>query len=130
MTIYFVVLVVFFFSALIFDNLPFIKCINQINSISKHIIFALKSKTASDYRKERLMKWYSLRLFMKSIKIAVLISVVFFTSFLLLYFASRFILSNGSNVISFLITIQGGSISILAFIVYYLFKRLYAKLRL
>lgn len=128
--IYFVVFLIFFLSALFFDKLPLIKSILEINSIGKRTIYVFQSKTASDYRKERLMKWYSLRLFIESIKIVFLISVVSFVAYLLLYFAAKFILSDESNVFGFLITIQGGLISVLAFIVYYLFKMIYAKFKL
>ena len=128
--IYAVALVVFFSAALFFDKLPFIEFLQDINSLGKRILYAFQSKTASDHRKEQLMKWYSLRLFIVSIKIAFFISIVSLGAFLLLLFASKFILSAENNVFDFIITLQGGLVSILAFIVYYFFKKVYAKFRL
>ena len=130
MMTYIIALVVFFFTALLFDNLPFMKYFEEINSIGRHILYAFQSKTSSDFRKERLMKWYSLRLFIDSIKIVFFISVVSLGAFLLLLFAYTFILSANSNVFGFIITVQGGLVSILAFTFYYFFKRVYVKFRL
>jgi hypothetical protein len=130
MTIYFVVSVIFIFSSLIFDKLPFLKSLTKINSLNRRIIYALKSKTASDYRKEQILKQYSLLLFVESIKIALMVFVTSFVVFLLLYVSSRFILSENSNIFNFIVTVQGGIVSVLSFIVYYLFKKVYVKIRL
>ena len=116
--------------ALCSDILPFLKSIKDIISLGCRILNIFQSKTSSDFRKERLMKWYSLHLFFASIKIIFFVLILFLGVFLILLFLSRFILPPDSNIFQYFITLKGVIVSILAFIFYYLFKKAYARFRL
>ena len=128
--LYILVFVVCFATALFSDMLPLIKSLQDINSLVSRIVYAFRSKYSTDYRNERLMKWYALRLFLASTRIVFYLLIIVLGAYLLLLLASGFILPADCNVFRFIITLQGGIISILAFVVYYLFKRVYAKFRL
>ena len=127
---YGLVFVLFFIVAFFSDKLPFLKFLQEINSLLRRILNAFQSKTSSDYRKEHLIKWYALRLFIASVKITFLLMLVILSAFLILLFVSQFVLKAGNNILEFIITLQSGIVSFLAFIVYYLFKRVYAKFRI
>jgi len=124
------VFVLCFGVAMLSDKLPFLKLLKEIISLGNRVFNIFQSKTSSDYRKERLMKWYSLHLFFASIKIIFFVLIIFLGAFLILLFFSGFILPPDSNIFQYVITFQCGIVSVLAFIFYYLFKKAYAKFRL
>ena len=124
------IFVLFFTIGLFLDWLPFVKSLQRLNFLRGRILYVFQSKTFTDYRKERLLKCYALRLFLASVKIAFLILIVTIVAYLLLLFVSRFLFSADFKVFEFIVTVQGFLVSVLAFIVYYLFKRIYVKFRL
>ena len=132
MTTYALVFVLFLVTALFADKLPFKQSLHEINSLKSRILFVFQSKTTSDYRKERLLKWYSLRLFLVSSKILFYILVVILSAFLFLIFVSDVLLKVHAdrNVFAFIDTLKGVYVSILAFCFYYLSKKVYARFRL
>jgi hypothetical protein len=122
--------VLFFIVAFFSNKLPFLKFLQEIKSLMHRIVNVFQSKISSDYRKEHLLKGYALRLFIASVKITFLLLIVLLGAFLILLFFSQFVLKASNNILEFILTLQSGIVSFLAFIVYYLIKRAYAKFRL
>jgi len=107
-----------------------LKFIQEIQSLGMRVLFIFQSKNASDYKKERLLKLYSLLLFKASIKIVFIIIIISLLGFLLIFLSAKFILSPDCNVYEFILSFKGFFVSILAYIIYFLFKKFYAKYRL
>lgn len=122
--------VVFVLIAWMADTIPFIKTARSISGLSQSSIRTIQSEKIDDSEKQGILLGNSLGIMKHSILI------IFYTVALigiLLFFlkVSEFITSLNFDYLSnYLISLEGIIISIVAFLSYFLIKKLYVRFRL
>jgi hypothetical protein len=124
------VFAVFFILALMVDRLPLIKFINEISMLSKTSFTTIGSNTMEDSEKQKLLLTNSASIFKLSLKIATLILLVVAAGYLLMLAGDLLNIVKSPLLFSFLDTVPGIVISILAFSSWFLIKKIYVRARL
>ncbi len=107
------------------DHIPFLKNIEVCIMLYKRIYHVL-SHNYPDTRKEKMIKIYSLKLFLINLKIAGLIGIVLVIFFSILYVIS-YLIYKDTSLFHYLFTIGGFYSSLLSAFLYYLTKKIYAR---
>ncbi len=122
--------VVFFILALLSDFLPFLAVIKNILLLNKNSFQTIGSADVADSEKQSILLANSAGIFRLSVKLLGLVLLLTTCGFLLLLLSGIFQPMGYKNLLNYLATVQGAVISALAFVSYFLLKRLYGKVRL
>lgn len=121
--------IVFFLLAFVTDILPFIKSARNITSLSQSSFKTIQSTDIDDDQKQSVLLKNSLGIFKESFKIT-LFTALLVGLLLLSLRASNFIKPlNYDYLLEFLISVSGVVLSIVAFISYFVIKKLYGRFR-
>jgi hypothetical protein len=89
----------------------FFKILRILVNFSKKIIFTILSKKISDQWKEKVLLNYSFHLFKSSLKILIILTMIFLTIYLINYFEKKFI--------SYLLSLNGIILSTIYILFYH-----------
>lgn len=121
---------VFFILALLSDFLPFSAIIKSILLLNKNSFQTISSADVADSEKQSILLANSANIFKQSAKLLGLILLLIAFSFLLFLLSGIFQPMGYKTLLNDLITMEGVVISVLAFVAYFLLKKLYVKVRL
>lgn len=124
-----ILLLVFILTYALSDIFPFGKLSKELAGYYQRIFKVLANTHTSDTRKQRILLAYSILLFKRTIYLIVLMAVVIGFLFLAIDCFS-YLLYKDKSLIKNLISWEGALVSVVAFILYYFSKKLYAKIRL
>ncbi|MDB5008168.1 MAG: hypothetical protein JWP45_2561 [Mucilaginibacter sp.] len=122
--------VVFLALAFLVDFLPFFVIIKSISQLANNSIQTIRSNILEDSEKEKFLLTNAVAMFRQSLKILGFVIVTAILGFLLLSLTMLFNHSNYRLLLNYTVTFGGITVSVLAFFTYFLFKKLYVKIRL
>ncbi|SDN01021.1 hypothetical protein SAMN05421813_13310 [Daejeonella rubra] len=121
--------IVFFLVAWLADRLPFMKTVGGINRISRNSLETIQSESIDDAAKQGILLGNSLGILKHSLLIIAFTALLVILLVICLE-ASVFVKPlNSSYLTDFLISINGIILSIVAFLSYFLLKKLYGRFR-
>jgi len=115
-----------FLLAFLTDRLPIITLANKISRLAKNSLETIRSATADDEEKQKIILGNSLAMFVGSVKILALVLVVLAIGYLLLLAANIF----HYGLLNYAETRSGVMLSFIFFFLYFLLKKLYVRSRL
>jgi len=120
---------VFFIAAVLSDILPFVATIKSVSLLSRNSYRVILSPDLDDSEKQASLLKSSLNILKESIKLTALIALVIVCGYFILR-AGAVVKPLSFNVlITALVSFTGLAVSLLAFMVYYVLKKLYVKFR-
>lgn len=123
-------LVVFLLIAWAADTIPFIKTARSISGLSQSSMQTIQSEQIEDSEKQRIILSNSLEI-MKHSMLIILYTAALIGILLFFLKASEFITSLNFDYLSnYLISLSGIILSIVAFLSYFLLKKLYVRFRI
>jgi hypothetical protein len=122
--------IVFFAIAWLVDHLPFFPLIKNISLLSQGSMRIIKSNDIDDSEKEKILLNNSLQLFKQSLKLLGFIIIIAVCGFVLLLLSKFFKFLNYTVLLQSLVTLSGLLLSVIAFLSYFLIRKLYVKIRL
>ncbi|MDB5016389.1 MAG: hypothetical protein JWQ84_1221 [Mucilaginibacter sp.] len=122
--------IVFLILAFLVDILPFFVIIKSISQLANNSIQTIRSNILEDSEKEKFLLTNAIAMFRQSLKILGFVIVTAILGFLLLSLTILFNHSNYRLLLNYTVTFGGITVSVLAFFTYFLFKKLYVKIRL
>lgn len=121
--------IVFLLIAWVADTIPFIKTAKQISALSQSSLKTIQSDTLNDSAKQSLLLGNSLGI-MKHSMLIIFYTILLIGILLLFLKASIFITPLNFDYLSnYLISLSGIILSIIAFLSYFLIKKLYVRFR-
>jgi hypothetical protein len=121
---------IFFIMAFIADCLPLIKSMQKISLLGKASFKTIGSAEIADSGKQKLLLHNSAGIFKQSLKITALVVIVLVIGYLLVLAGGFLKIVSCAAFFNCLETAQGIIISIIAFLSYFLIKKIYARARL
>ncbi len=122
--------VVFLLIAWAADTIPFIKTARSISGLSQSSMQTIQSEQIEDSEKQRIILSNSLEI-MKHSMLIILYTAALIGILLFFLKASEFITSLNFDYLSnYLISLSGIILSIVAFLSYFLLKKLYVRFRI
>jgi len=121
--------IVFLLLACITDILPFIKSARKITSLSQNSIKIIQSADIDDDQKQSALLKNSLAIFKESFKITLFTAILVGLLLLSLRISNFVEPLNYDYLLEFLISVTGVLLSVVAFVSYFLIKKLYGRLR-
>jgi len=115
-----------FLLAFLVDRLPLITLANKISQLAKSSLGTIRSETANDEEKQKIILGNSLGIFVGSVKILAIVLLVLAIGYLLLLAANMFHYS----LLNYAETKNGILVSSMFFFLYFLLKKLYVTSRL
>jgi len=112
--------------AFLTDRLPLITIANKISQLAKNSLGTIRSATANDEEKQKIILSNSRGIFIGSVKISALVLLVLTLGYLLLLAANIFHYS----LLTYAETKSGILVSFIFFFLYFLVKKLYVRSRL
>jgi hypothetical protein len=106
------------------------KFFEELLSLFKYIRLAILTHSIQEEQKEKVLVSYSIHLFRHSVKAAFLTFLFFFFPWILILFANEYLSNDPKDLFQLLVSINGVLLSSLTFLTYFLFKFIYARLRL
>jgi hypothetical protein len=119
-----------FVLALLSDVLPFPSIVKNILQLNKNSFQVISSKVIADSEKQYLLLANSFNIFKQSVKLLALIILLIACCFLLFLLSGFFRPLGYMVLLNYLISAGGLVVSTVAFISYFLLKKLYVKIRL
>ena len=120
----------FFILAILADLLPFSLVINRILQLSAVSVQTIRSNTITDTKKEKLLLTNSWELFKQSLKMTGFILLIAAWGCLFLFTSGIFKTINYHVLFSYLKTTDGIILSVVAFLSYFILKKIYVRIRL
>ena|SRR5579872_3863496 len=121
---------VFFVIAWLVDLLPFFSVVKNISLVSWQSMQTIKSNDIDDSEKEKILLTNSFKLFKESLKLLGFITIIAVAGFALLLASKAFKPSNYTTLLKYTLTLYGLLLSVIAFLSYFVLKKLYVKVRL
>lgn len=119
--------VAFFILAGVTDYLPFLKSARKISAFSKSSISTIQRNDLDDDGKQKILLGNSLGIFKESLKIFLFVIVLAGLFFLLLKAGEYFFDLSETYLVDFLASAAGIGLSVVAFLSYFLIRKLYAR---
>ncbi|HZY38434.1 MAG TPA: hypothetical protein VFE53_17370 [Mucilaginibacter sp.] len=116
--------------AVLADRLPLIKSIGKISALGKISLKIIHSKEIDDTEKQKLLLANSAVIFTQSLKIAALVILVLAVGYLLVLAGDFTRILKRPVLLKYMESVPGISISIIAFLAYFLIKKIYDRTRL
>lgn len=126
-TIYLAVVV--FITGFLVDVLPFLKIIKTVSELSKKSVATIQSTELDDDAKQKVLLSCSVGIFKESLKIALYTLLIFGVVYALFWVSKFFPPLSADALIDYSITWTGIIISLAAFFIYFIIKKLYVKYR-
>ena len=122
--------VVFFILAFLVDRLPFMVIINKILALNKLSLQTITSTEIEDSKKQEMLMANSMNIFKESSKLVGLILIVAACGFLFTLLFGLIPHKSYTDLLDYVKTLGGILLSVVAFVSYFLIKKLYVKFRL
>jgi len=121
---------IFFSLAFLSDQLPLIKFLRKISTLSKMSLKTIGSEIVEDGEKQKLLLANSAGIFKLSAKLASLVLLVLAIGFQFVLIGDFLGIVKTKALFAYLETVTGMVVSVLAFCSYFVFKKIYARARL